>query len=222
MSTDKAIPKVNDRVIYVPTSNAEPQVTVITRLTPTGQIGIAEHSKAFRRNGYGEKCYVSGSTWSDKARVYLYSDEALQRLKDAAEAKRQAEADKAAERERQAAERDQRNAAQIAEVKRVCGDVLPILSHEVLPNDARLYQLNVPLNPEKNEGRNNRGFDRLLVHCIDSTNFNYRTSVEEPCVEVSRAVITAMRGISSLSSWKGDNDETVLWEMVKDRYFDWS
>jgi hypothetical protein len=215
-------PQVNDKVIYVPTANAEPQITVITRLTPTGQIGIAESSKPFRRNAYGETCFVQGNAWADKGRVYEYSDGALRKLQDMAKARRDAETERQAEQKRQIAEREQHEAEQLAEVQRVCNYELPIISKEILPDSTRFYQLSVPLNPEKNAEPHNRVFDRLLVHCRDTTHYNFKTSTQEPCVEASRTVITALRAINGLCSYKGDDDESALWESVKDRYFDWS
>lgn len=214
---------VNDKVIYVPSSNAEPQVTVVTRLTAAGYVGIAEHPKAFRPHQYGERCFIQGSTWGEKARLYPFTDETLDKLTKQAKACRDAENEKQEERKRVHAERERVNKEQAAQIRDVCANTLPIMSQETMLDGSRLYQLDAPLNPEKNSGQQrNRVFDRLVVHVFDDRDFNYETSTEEPCVRANMTYFTALRRLTMRGSYKATTDQEILWDTLQDRYFDWS
>lgn len=219
MATQTETVQIGDKVIYIPTPHGRPVITVITRVTPSGQIGIAEAKKPFRRNKYGERDrFTSGSMWSDKEAVYLFSDERLASLNERAAAHDKNEREKREELARQTAERERVDREQAAEVRRVCNGILPITVQETLPNNSRFYLLDVPVNPEYAE----KQFDRLIVQVRDEERFNRGYTAQEIKPVADSAYITARRGFSGRSSVRGESDESILWDLVQDRYFDWN
>lgn len=211
-------PCIGDKVIYVPKMHSRPVVTAVTRITASGQIGIAEAKKAFRRGKYGDQDkFTSGSMWSDKAAVYLFSEKRLASLNEMAAAHEENEREKRDESARRTAERERVDSEQAAEVRRVCGNVLPVKTKEVLPNNSRFYLLELPLNPQRPE----RQFDRLIVHVRDEERFNRDYTAQEIKPVADSTYITARRSFSGHSSVRGESDEAILWDLVQDRYFAW-
>lgn len=213
---EQPVVKVGEKVIYVPKRHMRPILTTVARVTPTGQIAIPDTKGSFRRGRYGDE-FKQGSKWSDKAAVYLFSDKRLAELNTFADAAEEEKSKQKAEAERKAAEREALDRTQNAEIRRVCNNVLPIQSKEVLPDGSRFYVFNLPLHPEREE----KQFDRLIVRTNEAKDFNWHTSEKGTVIAADSTYATA-RGFVGRSTSRGENEEDLLWALVQDRYFDWS
>ena len=212
---------VGDKVIYQPAGScsgvSRPVVTSVTSLTATGWPLIAEAKAAFRPHRWSEE-------WNGKdGSLYLFTKKRLTELTEAADASEQYLKEQREERERVARERSNRLVRELSEVRQACNDTLPIRKRETLSDGARLIMLDVPLHPE----RLDKKYDLLIVRVVDQEGYNdaYTEKVMLPVAESTyisnrHGFTTGFSSRSSLRATNGDTEDDLLWELVRDRYFD--
>lgn len=209
-----------DKVIYSPRNSLgylRPVVTTVQRVTNSGWPVIAERKRAFRPEQYHDERWSGG----DSGELYVFTDARLAKLNKYANNREQAEKERQEEREREAQERADRIATQLAEARRVCGNVLPIQSRQLLPDGSRFILLDVPIHPERTE----KQFDLLIVQIKDKKDYEFGSDDKVMRPAADSTYITAVRGFSGRSSLRAtgnDTDDDLLWELVRGRYFDWA
>jgi len=222
MSQQESKIKQGDRVIYQPAGSrhsgvSRPVVTSVTGLTATGWPLVAEAKTAFRPHRWNEE-------WNSKdGTLYLFTKKRLTELTEAADESQQYLKEQQEERERVARERSNRIARELAEARQACNDTLPIRSRETMPDGARIIMLDVPLHPD----RLDKKYDLLIVRIVDQEGYSddYAERVMLPVAQSTyisnrNGFTTGFSSRSSLRATGGDTEDDLLWELVRDRYFD--
>lgn len=217
--------KVEDVVIYVKRRGQRPVLDTVTKVTKTGQIGIAGMPGTNFKRNYNE---TYESTSHTDGKVYLlangqpadrnnFSDHKLDELNAEAGEREAADAEEKAAKAKQAAKRDERIAAELAEVKAACGGILPVEISRTLPDGSRLVTLNLPVKPEHAERKG--GFEVVICRLKDEDDYVWQTGDKKKVVALHMTYLHA--GSSSFPSCSGtqfDNDDEALWEAVRDQY----
>lgn len=209
-------PKVGDQVILVVRYSAQPKLTTITKVTPSGRIKVADSNATFKGGSYLN--IVFNAIGNHSSEVHKFNEAVLEGLTVRAEEQEARVAEKNAAQKQREEEYQQRIANELAEVKSVCADTLPIASLRTLPDGSRLVVLNAPINP-----KHDRKFEVVIVRLTDVEDTNWRDMSKVKMVE-SNATYTNGSGRSSsfpsCSSRKFSNDYDAMWDILRERFND--
>lgn len=207
--------KIGDKVIFMRDRDAQPVVTTVERLTPSGQIRIPEYPKSFRRNTWWEKNQYDAPGY-DSASVYIYSDNKLAELQTHADEVAKDKAEKIAAKERERQERATEEAQQLAEIKTLCGNVPPIKYQQSLPDGSRFYVLEIPVNLDKRQK-----VSVVVLNCADKKDYDWSAAKEVAVITADVSIFRGDGGSSHLSTFRVANDDEAIWEAARYRYNDW-
>ena len=214
--------KVGDKFLYRERYGAKPQETTVVHVTPTGRnLRVAATDKTFKRIGYAGVYESSSAYGRSICRAAPFTEELLAKWTEEHISHVDNQAAKEREEKRQKYEREQRLAAELAEVIAEFNGVLPIVYEQTYANGDRLYVLQLPVKPEYAERKG--GYETAMVKCVDCDAAPTYGSEAGKRVRASMAGITGNSGsgFRSTSSARYATDTEALWDSCRQCYHDW-
>jgi hypothetical protein len=219
---------LNDQVYYVKKYGDRPRTGTVTRVTKT-QVRITPDGGQnelgpFKREGWDGRHERIGSRskW-DGGEVYPRTTTVWETLNARADAVETARAEREAKRDQQLKERDERIAAELAEVKEAWfakDPRSPDSFGDIMPDGSRIYTVDIPVKPEYAERKKN--WERVIVRCWDGEEIDWRNNRMKPIVESAYTYCNGSScSFSSVSTNRTATDEEAVWDAIRSQYHRW-
>lgn len=212
--------EIGDKMIFEGSSTAAtPKVVTVTGKTPAGWLYVEGFKPAFRPNGVWNTRF---SARGINGELIPYDEEKLAQIEQRNAQHEAYLKEKAEKQEQIRQERETRIANEMAEVKELLGDMLPIRNQMILPDNSKLVTLAIPVKTS-----HQRLFDVIVVRLRDIEEYDWNTprNLEtgelrmKKMVEVAATYVDDRGGsFASCSTKKADNWVEGLWEVIRDRF----